>query len=154
MFSKDEAKKIRQHFWTTFGKISARKKEAEGKDKKWITYHTGINAINLKFDFTRKLAMVGIDIECDSLKEQDKYYNRLLGLRKILDSSFPEPLIWNEDFELENGKYIARIYRKLEDVSIYNKQSWPRVFQFFYDNMLIIEQFYLDYRDIIKDPEE
>ena len=54
MFSKEESKKIRQEFWTSFGKEYPRK---------WLLYNTKIKGVTLKFTFTTKIAQVSIDIE-------------------------------------------------------------------------------------------
>jgi len=55
-------------------------------------------------------------------------------------------------FNLENGKEISRIHVKLEQkVSIHNKNSWQMVMEFFNDKMILFEDFFFEYEDILKD---
>jgi hypothetical protein len=121
-----------------------------GQSKKWITHDTGINAVSLKFDATPKYAIVAIDIDTKNIEDQDRYFSKFISLKTLLEESFPSPLIWEEDFQLENDKYISRIYTEIKEVSIYNKESWPEIFNFFFTNMIALEEFYLDYIDVIK----
>jgi hypothetical protein len=150
MYSKEESIKLKKEFWTTFGFFSQKKRFASGFDKKWISHNTGINCLNLKFDFEKKKALVGIEINTNSEKEEEKYYDRLLSLRTILNSSFDKEPFWEPDFELSSGKFVVKIYHSLENVNIHNKSCWGDVFKFFYDYMLLYEIFYIEYEDIIK----
>ena len=59
--------------------------------------------------------------------------------------------IFDESYILENGKELSRIYIPLEQkVSIHNKNSWRDTMEFFNDTMYKFEQFFQEYRDIIK----
>jgi len=151
MYSKDESIQIKKEFWTTFGVFSQKKRMASGFDKKWISHNTGINCLNLKFDFEKKLALVGIEINTTNTKEEENYYNRLLSLKTILNSGFNKIPIWEPDFELSSGKFVVKIYHSLENVNIHDKSCWGNVFNFFYDYMLLYEFFYIECEDVIKD---
>lgn len=150
MYSKEESIKLKKEFWTTFGFVSQKKRLASGFDKKWISHNTGINCLNLKFDFEKNKALVGIEINTNNAKEEEKYYNRLLSLRTILDSNFDIKPFWEPDFELCSGKFVVKIYHSLENVNIHDKSCWGDVFKFFYDYMLLYEIFYIEYEDVIK----
>lgn len=151
MFSKEESKQIKKEFWTKFGVFSQRKRLALGLDKKWISHNTGINCLSLKFDFERKRALVGIEINSASVNEEDKYYNKLLSLKTLLNENFKQAPEWFPDYELPDGKYVVKIVHILDDVNIHNKECWPKVYNFFFDNMLIYEAFYADFKEVIKD---
>ena len=66
MYSKEESSKLREEFWTSFGKSFPRK---------WILYRTGVKEILFKFYFDTKKAMVCIDIE-GSLDSREKYFTK------------------------------------------------------------------------------
>ena len=104
MFSKEEAKKIREEFWDSFKKLSAGRRARKGLPRNWMLAQTGIKALNLRFHVDR-----------------------------------------------ENGKSVSRIYLQLEGVDIYNRETWPGAFQFMYKNMMKLEAFFREYRDILKD---
>lgn len=150
MFSKEESKKIKKEFWTKFGRFSQRKRTKLGLSKRWISHYTGIHDLSLKFDFERKKAIVGIEISGNKLNEE-KYYDKLLSLKTILDESFKVNPEWNPQYELPDGKIVIKIYHLLEDVNIHDKNCWPKVFNFFFEHMIIYESFYLEYMEYIKD---
>ncbi|WP_455169108.1 DUF4268 domain-containing protein [Aegicerativicinus sediminis] len=141
MFSKEESRKLRQEFWTSFGKSFPRK---------WILYDTKIKGFSFKFHFDNKSALVALDIE-DDLENRIKYWERLIALKSILIEEFLPNAIFDEMFILENGKEISRIYIPLEEkVSIHNKNSWQQVMVFFNSTMTKFEEFFLEYEDILK----
>ncbi|MNF12392.1 hypothetical protein D3C80_2138560 [compost metagenome] len=55
------------------------------------------------------------------------------------------------ELEIENGKILSRFWVELEGVSIYNKSTWPTIFEFFYDKMEKAEIFFYEYEDFIRD---
>ena len=67
MFSKEESARLRQEFWTSFGKSFPRK---------WLLYHTKIKDLFLKFYADRKTAAVMINIEMrDEFLHKANYNN-------------------------------------------------------------------------------
>ena len=141
MFSKEESRQLKQEFWTSFGKSFPRK---------WILYDTKIKGLSLKFHFDTKLALVALDLE-DDLEERINHWGKLLALKSILIEEFLPEVIFEEEYFLENGKEISRVYVLLDDsVSIHNKKSWRIVMEFFNETMSKFEAFFEEYQDIIK----
>lgn len=142
MFSKEESRQLRQLFWTSFGKSFP---------KKWILYDTKIKGFSFKFHFDTKSALVALDLEGD-LEQRIKSWEKLLSLKSILLENYLPEAIFEEEYYLENGKEISRIYIPLEQkVSIHNKNSWQDVMLFFNTTMTKFEAFYTDFEDILKD---
>ena len=141
MFSKEESRLIRQEFWTSFGKSFPRK---------WILYNTKIKGFSFKFHFDTKSALVALDVE-GSLENRITYWEKLMTLKSILLDEFLPKAVFEEEFILENGKEVSRIYISLQSkVSIHNKNSWQKTMTFFYETMNNFESFFLEYQDIIK----
>lgn len=140
MYSREESKKIRQEFWTSFGKNYPRK---------WLLYNTRIKDFSLKFTFTRKIAEVSIDL--DSIDEIMRlyYYEKLQSLQSILKEEFLPEVVFAETYLLENGKIISRVYITKEGVNIHNKKDWPPVQEWLAKNMDALERFFLEYKDYI-----
>ena len=91
-----------------------------------------------------------MDLE-DDLENRINCWEKLIALKSILHSDYLPNAIYEEEFYLENGKEISRIYVPLENkVSIHNKNTWQEVMQFFNLNMNLFEVFFEDYKDIIK----
>ncbi|MFD1061956.1 DUF4268 domain-containing protein [Winogradskyella litorisediminis] len=141
MFSKEESRKLREDFWISFGKSFPRK---------WLLYNTKIKGLSFKFYFDTKKAFVSLDLE-DDLENRINCWEKLVALKNILQAEYLPNAIYEEEFYLENGKEISRIYVPLEEkVSIHNKNTWRDVMEFFYEKMSCFEAFFEEYRDIIK----
>ncbi|MBT8279118.1 MAG: DUF4268 domain-containing protein [Bacteroidia bacterium] len=140
MFSKEESRQIRQEFWTSFGKSFPRK---------WILYNTKIKGLTFKFHFDTKKALVALDLETD-LENRIKFWEKLIALKSIIKTDFLPEAIFEEEYVLENGKEISRIYVALnENVSIHDKNTWRSTMNFFNDTMILFESFFDTYKEII-----
>ncbi|WP_242084583.1 DUF4268 domain-containing protein [Aestuariivivens sediminis] len=141
MFSKEESRRIRQEFWTSFGKSFPRK---------WILYNTKLKGLSFKFHFDTKNALVALELE-DPLEKRIAYWDKLTGLKSILKEDYLPNAIYDEICLLDNGKEISRIYVPLENkVSIHNKNSWQEVMLFFNNTMGLFEAFFVAYKEVIE----
>jgi len=142
MFSKEESTQLRKEFWTSFGKSFPRK---------WLLYNTKIKGFAFKFQADRKKAMVCLDFEHPDEIANELLYDQLLSLRKILETEYLPEVIYDETFELDNGKLIRRIYVPFENkFSIHNKNTWRDCYEFFVETMNEFELFFYEFEDFIK----
>lgn len=142
MFSKEESKALRQEFWTTFGQQYPRK---------WLLYNTKIKELSLKFTCTTQMAQVSIDVESKEDLYRAYYYDKLWSLENILKTQYLPHAILAPNYEIAPDRWVSRAYVELQGVSIHNKQTWPRTFQFLYDNMEQFELFFYEFAHFIKD---
>ncbi len=140
MFSKEESKKIRQEFWIRFGKQYPRK---------WLLYNTKIKDVSLKFTFTTKKAQVSMDIEPYDEVIRAYYYDKLLSLKNSIKTEYLEHIIFDDQYLLDNGKVISRIYVEEQNVSVHNKDTWDKTMHFLNDRMSKLEAFFVEYKDFI-----
>jgi len=141
MFNKEASRQLRQEFWTSFGKSFPRK---------WMLYDTKIKGFAFKFHFDTKTALVALDLE-DDLENRINNWEKLESLKSILTTQYLPNAIFTEEFVLENGKEISRIYLPLDQkVSIHNKNTWREVMEFFNTTMAKFEAFFEDYEDILR----
>lgn len=141
MFSKEESRQIKELFWTSFGKSFPRK---------WILYNTKLKGLSLKFYFDNKKALIALDLE-DDLENRINYWEKLVALKSILIEDYLPEAIYDEEFLLDNGKEISRIYVTLgHKVSIHNKNTWQEVMVFFNTHMTLLEAFFEEYKDVIE----
>jgi hypothetical protein len=141
MFSKEESRRLKKEFWTSFGKSFPRK---------WILYQTGIKDFSFKFYFDKKSAHISLDIEGD-LDHRVLYFGKMQGLETILKTEYLPEAKFEDMYMLDNGKEISRIYITLnEKVSIHNKNTWRVTMEFFNEKMHLFELFFLEYKDVIK----
>jgi hypothetical protein len=141
MFSKEESAKLRKEFWTSFGKSFP---------KKWLLYNTKIKGFSFKFVADRKKAMVCLDIENPEELINLLYFDKMISLKSLLENELPR-VIFNDDYELESGKKIHRIYVPFDGkFSVYNKNTWRDCFEFYMETMPKFETFFFEYEDVIK----
>lgn len=141
MFSKEEAAQLRKEFWTSFGKSFPRK---------WLLYNTKMKGFSFKFVADRKKALVCLDIENPDELVNLLYYDQLLSLKVLLETALPE-VIFDDEYELESGKKIHRIYVPFKrEFSIHNKNTWRDCFEFYVAIMNKFELFFHEYEDVIK----
>jgi hypothetical protein len=141
MFSKEESRQLREEFWTSFGKSFPRK---------WVLYNTKIKGLSFKFYFDTKKAFVSLDLE-DDLENRINCWEKLQSLQSILKDEYLPEAIYEEEYYLDNGKEISRIYVPIEQkVSIHNKNTWRDTMEFFNEHMSLFEFFFEEYKEIIK----
>ncbi len=141
MFSKQEAQELKKEFWIAFGKSFRRK---------WLLYDTKIKDFSFKFNADNKKAEVSLDIEMKDELFRNAYYEKIWSLENMLREEIGD-LQKDEFYTLENGKIISRIWVTKENVSIYNKNTWQEIFEFFVEKMETFERFFYEYEDYIKD---
>lgn len=142
MYSKEESAQLRKEFWVSYGKSFPRK---------WVLYNTKIKDFGFKFVADRKKAEITLDIESSSLTQRQLLFDQMISLKKILETEYLPDVIFDQEYYLENGKQISRIYIVFQEkFSIHNKNTWHNCYQFFNKNMIQFELFWIEYQDYIK----
>lgn len=141
MFSKHEAQQLKTEFWTVFGKSFPRK---------WMLYDTKIKDFSFKFLADNKKAEVALDIEMKDELFRSAYYDKIWSLEDILKDYIGE-FHKDAEYRFDNGKTISRVWVEKHGVSIYNKDSWRDIFEFFVEKMDGFERFFYEFEDYIKD---
>lgn len=142
MYSKVEMQRLKQEFWITF---------AEKYPRKWLLYDTKIKDFSFKFFADNKKSQVLIDIEMRDGEKRNQYFEKLESLRSILDEEYIKDLVFEKNYTLESGKTISRIWVEKDNLSVSNRANWDAIFEFFNFNMSLLERFFLEYEDYIKD---
>lgn len=142
MFTKEEAKKLREDFWIEFGEIYPRK---------WLLHYTKIKEVSLKFTFNTKMAQVALVADSDDALIQEYYFDKFWSLEKILKTEHFSNLIKEADYYDEHRKHSSRVYVQLDNVNIYNRKCWEKVQDFLYENMSQMELFFYEYEDFIRE---
>lgn len=141
MFSKNEAKRLRQEFWTSFGKSFP---------KDWILYNTNVKGLSFKFHFDVKSAYVAFCIDMHPIK-QKAYWNTLLSHKTLLQTDFLPQAKFEEYFKVSENKVLSAVYVSIDSgVSIHDKSSWQDAMVFLNETMQKFEEFYTLYRNTIK----
>ena len=140
MFSKEESKQLRQEFWTSFGKSFP---------KKWLRYNTKVKGLVFRFHFDLQKAMISMDVEHSDLETRIELWEKIISLKAILKKEYLPQALFEDYFQLENGKEISRVYIELKEVSIHNKNTWQETMVFLNNNMISFENFFYEYEAIL-----
>lgn len=150
MYSKDETKLLRKEFWIVFARRCEIVPELRSRKKKWVLYDTGLSGIDLKFEVTRQEAMVMLEINIKEEARRLEAFETMQKYRKLLEDGFSEPLIWDFSVVREGGQEVCRIYTSLPNSDFHRQNQWPDIFNFFINNMLILENNFMEIRDGIE----
>ena len=151
MYTQEEAKQLRKDFWILFGKRCKIVPELQEKGKKWMLYDTKITGLDLKFEVDRRAARVMIELNHRNEGKRLDLFEKLQSYKAILEDGFEDGLIWDFLFVRETGKEVCRIYVEQEGFDIHRQKQWPDIYNFFIENMLRLENNFLDIRDILKE---
>jgi len=150
MYSKDESKLLRKEFWIVFARRCEIVPELRHKKKKWVLYNTGLSGIDLKFEVIRNEALVMIEINSRQDARRLEIFEAIQKYRRLLEEGFSEPLIWDFCYQRESGEEVCRIYKSLSNVDFHRQNQWPDIFNFLIDNMLILENNFMEIKDVLE----
>ena len=144
MYSKDQASKLKQEFWTTFGQYLALQLSSEGNRVNWINYKTGIKHLYFRMQADQKTASIGIEMANPDSSIQELLFEQFREFKTILTSYLGEEWDWDLHTVDEYGKTISRIYTKIENVSIFKKEDWPTLISFLKPRIIKLDEFWGD----------
>ena len=142
MYSKAEMSKLKREFWIAF---------AEKYPRKWLLYDTKIKDFSFKFFVDNRKAAVMIDIEPKDAEKRIALFEKLEGLRAILEEEYLKDLVFEKNLTLETGKIISRVWTERSGVSVSNPATWDEIFGFFSEKMSAMELFFNDFSDFLAD---
>lgn len=144
MYSKDEASQLKQAFWTTFGQYISPQLSAEGLKVNWINYKTGIKHLYFKMEVDKRSASIAIEIAHPDAGIQELFFEQFKELKTMLRSSLQEDWGWQLHATNDQGKTTSRIFKQIENVSIFNKNDWPALISFFKPRIIALDEFWSD----------
>lgn len=142
MFARDEASRIKEEFWTTFGRYMSPIPSAEGFKINWVNYHTKLKDVYFRMDAGRKAAVISISIEHRDLGIQELYFEQFLELKGVLHAVLEEEWVWQLHVPVEDGKIVSRIYTALAGVSVFNRDQWAELISFFKPRIVALDGFW------------
>jgi hypothetical protein len=141
MYTREASARLRQEFWTTFGRYMSPVPSAEGHNVNWINYHTGVHNLFFRMNADGREASIAITLEHRDLHLQTHYFEKLTAFKLMLHTELQEEWIWNLHEET-NNRVISRVYKSLPGVSVYNKDTWPDIISFFKPRMMALDRFW------------
>ena len=146
MYSKKEASLLTEQFWTSFGAYISPVLSAEGERINWINYKTGEKDVRFLLRADKRAASISIAISHKDGVLQEKYFNKFLSLKEILEQVTGETWQWLPQTTDAHGKAISLIFNSLEGVNVFRRDDWPAIISFFKTFMISLDKFWCEYK--------
>ena len=151
MYSKEEKKRLTTDFWQLFKRRCEVHPYLKLKKKQFILHRTKIKSIALRFEISRDNAKVILELHNRSERLRLKAFEVSERYKIILEEGFENGLIWEFYYQRpDSGQEVCRIYTVLENVDLHRRNQWPDIFNFFIENMIKLEENFLQIRDILE----
>lgn len=146
MYTKAEAARRRQAFWTAFGQYMGPVPNAEGELTNWINYRTRIKHVYFRMHADQRRATIGIELTHPDLVTRAIFYEQLLAMRAVLHEALGEEWQWEEDATDEHGRTLSRVWHELRPVNLFERDDWPQLISFFKSRLIALDAFWQDAR--------
>ena len=142
MYSRQEASRLKQEFWTTLGQYMNPVLSAEGEKVNWINYKTGERNIYFRMRAENTTASLAIQIRHKDPLIRQVFYEHFLSLKNMFTSQVDGEWDWYAECLDEHGMPLSRISLSLQEVNIFKKDDWPEMIRFFKTGMIQLDQFW------------
>lgn len=151
MYSKEEAARLRQQFWISFGQYMKPVPSASGSTVHWINYKTGVKHIFFKMDVDNKRALISIQLTHPDSGIRHLIFNQFEEFKLMFTNTLNEEWDWLPDATDEFGKTISQISIELPAVNIYNQKHWPELISFFKPRIIALDEFWDNVKPVFED---
>lgn len=151
MYSKEEAKQLKQDFWEGFSRYTNFYSIQIGVPIKWMLYKTGIKGLEFKFYIEKKLVQVIIEVNLKNENKRFDIYLELNKYRKILEESMEYELSWVDDCKVDDHKIVSRIIIEEDQYNFHKRDDWPEIYKFMAKNMYGLQSNFEEVHDIFKE---
>ncbi|RZJ80823.1 MAG: DUF4268 domain-containing protein [Flavobacterium sp.] len=151
MYSKEEASKLRQQFWITFGKYMKPIPSAEGIPINWVNYKTGVKNVFFKMNAEQKHATISIAITHADLATRILFFEQFLAFKNLFNDAINEEWEWELNAVDEYGIALSKISKTITHISVFNQQDWPTIISFLKPRIIALDQFWTDVKPVFED---
>ncbi|RAI97699.1 uncharacterized protein DUF4268 [Chitinophaga skermanii] len=143
MYSKEETSKLKQDFWTTFGRYMKPILSADGEKVSWANYKTGIPGIFFKMDTDNRHARISILITQADPTLHAAFYELFEMQKQMLETTLGEnDWAWEQNTTDDYGQPISRITKELKGISVLRNEDWPTLISFFKERMVALDEYW------------
>lgn len=150
MYTKEQASKVRQEFWTKFGKYMVPVLSAEGQKVNWVNYTSGIPGLYFRMNATKDSASIAIEIMHKDAAFAEKVYQQFLLLKPMLEEHTGETWEWYALCENEHGQLLSRIIKVEKPLNVFKESDWPSIISFFKPRMIALDAFWSEYKMVFE----
>lgn len=142
MYSKQDASRLRQEFWTIFGQYMRPVLSADAEKINWINYKTGEKNLLFRMNAEYEKASIRIELVHRDAGIRELYFEQFLQLKDLLHETVGESWNWILNDQDENGRSISSIGCVKSGVNIFRKEDWPELISFFKPRIIALDEFW------------
>lgn len=142
MYSREEAKRLKEQFWTSFGQYMSAVSSADTEKVNWVNYKTGIKHLYFRMDVTNKMAVIMIELTHPDESIRALMFSQFEELKNVFQATVDEEWEWDEVYYDSLGKKTSRISIELEKVSVFKKEDWATLISFFKPRIIALDEFW------------
>lgn len=142
MYSKEEAKRLKEQFWTTFGQYMSAVPSSDGEKVNWVNYKTGIKHLYFRLDATNKTASIFIELVHPDEGIRQLMFEQLKELKTVFAGIMNEEWEWDEVYYDDHGKKTSRVSISISKISLFNQEHWPKLISFFKPRIIALDEFW------------
>lgn len=142
MYSREEVKKLKEEFWTSFGQFMSPVPSADMEKINWVNYKTGIKHLFFRMDATNKSAHIMIEISHPDAGIRALMFEQFIEFRTLLHDALTENWDWSPEYYDDYGKKTARISTSIAGISIFKKEDWPELISFLKPRLMALDEFW------------
>ena len=142
LYSREEAKNLKENFWTKFGQYMSVIPSAEGDKINWVNYKTGIKHLYFRMKTSNKSAEIYIEISHPDLGIRHLMFTQLEELKLVFQEKIQEEWDWDEFYTDDDGKGMSKISISISKLSVFNKDNWPDLISFFKPRLIALDEFW------------
>lgn len=150
MYTREEASKARELFWTKFGKYMQPVSSAGGEKINWINYKTGIPNLSFKMNATKEEAYIGVEIAHKNEEQASKMYELFLTLKDAFEDAAGSDWLWEARYVNEYGQPLSRIYVVETGVNVFREDDWPAIISFLKPRLMQLDSFWNEHKMIFE----
>ena len=107
MYTRQEASRLRQEFWTAFGHYMAPLPSAEGLKINWINYKTGLPNVSFKMDAGTADAQIAIVLSHTDSDIRQLYFEQFMQIKHLLHDELGEEWQWEVSSKDEYDRPVS-----------------------------------------------
>lgn len=148
MRKRDEVRELHEEFYHGFGQRMKRHEGADGTRVRWATYRSGLRDVYFRLEANGKVARVCIDIQHKDEGIRALFFEQFQEFRMLLEDALGPGVEWEERHFLRSGAEVARIGVTLGGLNLYDRMHWSKLWDFFEEKMLALDEFWVDVREV------
>lgn len=149
MYSKQEAGRLKQAFWTAFGRYMAPVPAADGTAINWINYHTGIKHVFFRMDAGKERTTIGIEITHPEPLKRHELFALFQLNQRMLHKAVGEEWVWQKDVD-DMHQQVSRIGKTETGINIFRQEDWPAIISFLKPRIIGLDLFWQEVKPLFE----